>query len=117
MKPKVELVKGTLDIMILKSLSWGPLHGYAVSRWIRQTTNDALQIEEGALYPALHRMEERGWLTAEWGLSENNRRAKFYFLTDLGRQQLQAGETSWVSFAEALAKILSATERPVWAQS
>ncbi|MCP4902665.1 MAG: PadR family transcriptional regulator [bacterium] len=117
MKPKVELVKGTLDIMILKSLSWGPMHGYSVSRWIRQTTNEALQIEEGALYPALHRMEERGWLKAEWGLSENNRRAKFYHLTDLGRKQLKAGESSWTSFAEALAKILGATERPAWAQS
>jgi transcriptional regulator len=117
MSPKVELVKGTLNIMILKALSWGPMHGYSVSRWIRETTNDAVQIEEGALYPALHRMQAKGWLEAEWGVSENNRRAKFYGLTDLGRQQLQAGETSWVSFAEALAKILSATERPVWAQS
>ena len=114
--PKMEMVKGTLDILILKSLSWGSMHGYAVMRWIRETTDDALQVEEGALYPALHRMEERGWLQAEWGVSENNRRAKFYTLTPAGRDQLRIGSSRWVTFAESVAKILSATERPVWAE-
>ena len=115
MRPKVEFVKGTLNIMILKALSWGPMHGYAVSRWIRQTSDDALQIEEGALYPALHRLQERGWLQAEWGVSENNRRAKYYRLTDVGREQLQAEASSWTRFVEAVAKILEATDRPAWA--
>ena len=112
--PKIEMVKGTLDILILKSLSWGPMHGYAVTRWIRETTDDALQVEEGALYPALHRMEERGWLQAQWGISENNRRAKFYDLTVLGRKQLQIASSRWTAFAESVAKILGATDRPVW---
>lgn len=117
MRPKVELVKGTLNIMILKALSWGPMHGYSVSRWIRETTNDAVQIEEGALYPALHRMQAKGWLEAEWGVSENNRRAKFYKLTELGRKQLSLGESSWMDFAAAVARILGATERPAWVQA
>jgi transcriptional regulator len=114
MQPKLELVKGTLDILILKSLSWGPMHGYAVSRWIRQTSEEALQIEEGALYPALHRLESKGWLSSEWGVSENNRRAKFYVLTELGRQKLQSETSSWTSFVAAVARILEATEQPVW---
>ena len=114
--PKMEMIKGTLDILVLKSLSWGPMHGYAVTRWIRETTDDTLQVEEGALYPALHRMEERGWLKAEWGLSENNRRAKFYALTTLGSKQLEIGSSRWTTFAESVAKILNATDRPVWAE-
>jgi transcriptional regulator len=112
---KLEMIKGTLDVLILKSLSWGPMHGYAVSRWIRQITDNELQIEEGALYPALHRLERKEWLEAEWGLSENKRRAKFYRLTGRGRQQLQAEASSWTRFAVAVAKILNATERPLWA--
>ena len=115
--PKMEMVKGTLDILILKALSWGSMHGYGVVRWIRETTDDALQVEEGALYPALHRMEERGWLQAEWGVSENNRRAKFYALTKLGRKQLQIGSSRWTTFAESVAKILNATDRPAWAEA
>ena len=112
---KVEMVKGTLDVLILKSLSWGPMHGYAVSRWIRETTDEALQIEEGALYPALHRMQGKGWLEAEWGLSENNRRAKYYRLTTRGQQQLESETGSWLRFAEAVAKILHAETAPAWA--
>ena len=112
--PKMEMVKGTLDIMVLKSLSWGSMHGYGVMRWIRKTTDDALQVEEGALYPALHRMEERGWLQAQWGVSENNRRAKFYSLTPAGREQLQVSASRWAVFAESVAKILSATDQPEW---
>ncbi len=110
---KLEMIKGTLDVLILKSLSWGPMHGYAVSRWIRQVTDNVFQIEEGALYPALHRLEQKEWLEAEWGLSENKRRAKFYHLTEKGRQQMQAEASNWARFAAAVAKILNATERPV----
>ena len=117
MDTKMEMIKGTLDVLVLKSLSWGPMHGYAVSRWIRLVTDGALQIEEGALYPSLHRMERKDWLEAEWGLSENNRRAKFYRLTRAGRQQLSAEASSWSRFAEAVAKILNATERPLGAES
>ncbi len=114
MGDKVEIIKGTLDVLILKAVSWGPMHGYGVTRWIRETTNEALQIEEGALYPALHRMERRGWLGAEWGLSENNRRAKYYRLTALGRTQLGQETSSWELFAAAVGKVLTATQRPVW---
>ena len=104
---KMDLLQGTLDILILKALSWGPLHGYAVVRWIAQRPEDALRIEEGALYPALHRMEQRGFIEAEWGVSENNRRAKFYRLTPMGRHQLHAEAESWQRYAEAVGRILS----------
>src|SRR3954468_17164797 len=80
-RTEVDLVRGTLDLLILKTLSWEPMHGLAVLRWIEQTTKEQLQIEEGALYPALHRMEEKGWLDAVWGYTERNRKAKFYRLT------------------------------------
>ncbi len=102
------LLQGTLDVLVLKTLSWGPRHGYAVARWIRETTDDILRIEEGALYPALHRMERRGWIEAEWGLSENNRRAKFYQLTPAGRRQLRAESTSWARYSGAVTKVLAA---------
>jgi transcriptional regulator len=105
----LELLQGTLDVLILKTLSWGPRHGYAIARWIRDTTDDVLRIEEGALYPALHRMEKRGWIEAEWGLSENNRRAKYYQLTTQGRRQLGAEATSWSRYSEAVAKVLAVT--------
>lgn len=103
---KMDLLQGTLDVLILKTLSWGPLHGYAVVRWIAQRTEDALKIEEGALYPALHRMEQRGWIEAEWGVSENNRRAKFYRLTNEGRRQLNAEAESWQRYADAVGRVL-----------
>src|SRR5215208_1589216 len=80
-KPNVDLLQGTLDVLVLKTLSWGAMHGYGIARWIQQVTDDVLQIEEGSLYPALHRMERKGWIEARWGLSENNRRAKYYTLT------------------------------------
>ncbi|HSF39551.1 MAG TPA: PadR family transcriptional regulator [Thermoanaerobaculia bacterium] len=105
---KMDLLQGTLDVLILKALSWGPLHGYAVVRWISQRTEDALRIEEGALYPALHRMEERGWIEAEWGVSENKRRAKFYRLTELGRRQLSSESESWQRYADAVGRVLQA---------
>lgn len=102
------LLQGTLDVLVLKALVWGPRHGYAVAEWIRRTTDDALQVEDGALYTALHRMEKRKWLESEWGLSENNRRAKFYQLTEAGERQLRRGATDWASYAEAVFKVLRA---------
>src|SRR5437667_12756846 len=84
----LDLLQGTLDVMILKALSWGAMHGFGVAKWIRQTTDDVLQIEDSALYPALHRMEHRGLISADWGITENNRGAKYYTLTSKGRQHL-----------------------------
>lgn len=105
-KPTLPLLQGTLDVLILKTLSWGPRHGYAIARWLEQTTGDALQIEEGSLYPALYRMEKRGWIEAEWGISEFNRKAKFYRLTPEGRRQLEAETRQWTLFANAVSKVL-----------
>ena len=107
MADNLELLQGTLDVLILKTLSWGPRHGYAIARWIRDTTDDVLRIEEGALYPALHRMQKRGWIEAEWGLSENNRRAKYYQLTATGRAQLRAEASAWGAYSAAVAKVLA----------
>ena len=104
----LDLVQGTLDVLILKTLSWGPRHGYAVARWLHDTSGDVLRVEEGALYPALHRLERRGWIESEWGLSENNRRAKYYQLTRQGRQQLRAKASSWARYAGAVSKVLAA---------
>lgn len=104
----MELIKGTLDAMVLKTLSWGPMHGYAVTRWIRRQTDGALDIDDAALYQALHRMERRGWLQAEWGLSENNRKAKYYRLTPRGRKQLTEQVGSIRRYAAALLKVLEA---------
>ncbi len=102
----LDLLQGTLDLLILKALTWGPKHGYAVVSWIRATTDDRLQIEEGALYTALHRMEKRDWLEAEWGVSENNRKAKFYQLTTAGRKQLRAQTAVWTEYADAVFTVL-----------
>ena len=102
----LDLLQGTLDVLVLKTLSWGPRHGYAVARWIAQTTEDALRVEEGALYAALHRLERRGWIESEWGLSENNRRAKYYQLTAAGRAALRAQTQRWTQYAEAVFKVL-----------
>jgi PadR family transcriptional regulator, regulatory protein PadR len=110
--PTIDLLQGTLDLLILKTLSWGPAHGYAVARWIQQLTAEVLQIGEGSLYPALHRLEERGWVEAEWRLSEHNRRAKFYRLTTKGRQQLRAETAMWGQFVEAVGRVLRANEQP-----
>jgi transcriptional regulator len=109
---ELALLQGTLDLLILKTLTWGPAHGYTVARWIQQLTGAVLSVGEGSLYPALHRLEDRGWVTAEWRLSEHNRRAKFYTLTARGRQQLRAEAESWARFAEAVAKVLRATAQP-----
>ena len=100
------LLQGTLDMLVLKALTWGPRHGYQVVRWIRDTTDDVLHVEDGALYTALHRMEKRGWLGSTWGMSETNRRAKYYTLTPIGRRQLQAEHASWERYAAAVFKVM-----------
>ena len=110
--PSVDLLRGTLDLLVLRALSWGPAHGYAVARWIEQATNDVLRVGEGSLYPALHRLEERGWVEAEWRVSELNRKAKFYRLTAEGRRQLTAEVASWGDFVAAVGKVLAATTQP-----
>ena len=104
--PQLDFLKGTLDLLILKTLSWAPTHGYGVARWIEQCTDDALRVEEGSLYPALHRLEERGLIAAEWGTTELNRRAKFYHLTLAGKRQLRASHDYWARFASAVRKVL-----------
>ena len=111
---RLSILKGALDVLILKSLSWGPMHGYGVSYWIRHVTEDAFTLQEGVLYPALHRLERKGWITSEWGVSENNRRAKYYELTDTGRAQLRHELTVWSRFADAVSKVVSATRKPAW---
>jgi PadR family transcriptional regulator PadR len=104
----VESVQGTLDFLILKTLSWGEMHGYAIARWIFDRSGEELAIEEGTLYPALHRLVDRGWVEAEWGVSENNRRAKFYRLTNLGRSELTKRITEWSRFTGAVERVLHA---------
>jgi len=111
-RPPIDLLQGTLDLLILKTLSWGPAHGYAVAQWIQQLTGEVLQVGEGSLYPALHRLEERGWVESEWQLSERNRRAKFYRLTADGRRQLRAETATWERFVAAVAQVLGATAQP-----
>lgn len=109
---KNELLHGTLEVMILKTLSWGRMHGYGIGRWIEQQGGDALRIEEGSLYPALYRLERKGWIDSEWGLSEKNRRAKYYRLTPKGRQALRASASLWGDFAQAVARVLGANQAP-----
>jgi transcriptional regulator len=104
----LELIRGTLDLLILKTLSWAPMHGLAVMRWIEHATLDQLQIEEGALYPALHRLEQRGWLDAEWGYTDAGRKAKFYRLTAAGRRQLTAEMSQWARYTNAVGLLLTA---------
>jgi transcriptional regulator len=108
----LDLLQGTLDVMILKALSWGPMHGFGVAKWIRLTTEEVLQIEDSALYPALHRMEHRGLIDADWGLTENKRRAKYYTLTTKGRQQLRTRVSSWDRYSSAVSKVIHATMQP-----
>jgi PadR family transcriptional regulator, regulatory protein PadR len=104
------LIQGTLDMLVLKALKFGPRHGYGVTRWVRETTGGRLDIEEGALYTALHRLERRGWVAAEWGVSENNRRAKYYSLTGEGRSVLKAQARTWTQYAEAVFMVLKSEE-------
>jgi PadR family transcriptional regulator len=103
-----DLYVGTLDVLILKALSWGPMHGYGIGRWIRQTTEDVLTVQEGALYPALHRLQRRGWLDEEWGVTETGREAKYYRLTPVGRRQLRSEVERWRAYARAVSAALDA---------
>jgi PadR family transcriptional regulator PadR len=105
----VQLIRGTLDLIVLKVLSWGPLHGFDIADRIITRFGGELILEEGALYQSLRRMEERGWLAGEWGVSDNNRRARFYKLTAQGRQQLRSETTSWERYSAALTRLLRAT--------
>ena len=105
----VRLMRGTLDLLILKALTWGPRHGYAVAEWIEHATGDAFLVGEGTLYPALHRLEKQGLIEAEWGVSDNNRTAKFYRINAAGRQRLRAGSSSWHAFVEAASRALRTT--------
>ena len=106
----LDLLQGTLDLLILKTLTWGPRHGYAVARWIRETSADVILVEDRALYLALHRLEENGLIESEWGLSENNRRARYYQLTAAGKRQLQTKAASWTRYVEAVFRILESAD-------
>src|SRR5918996_5868448 len=103
---RLELLQGTLDLLILRTLRWGPAHGHAIAKGIEQGSDDVLLVEQGSLYPALHRLIKRGWITFEEGTSENNRRAKFYRLTPLGRKQLVAETSKWDKIAAAIGRVL-----------
>ncbi|HVS13217.1 MAG TPA: PadR family transcriptional regulator [Thermoanaerobaculia bacterium] len=107
---QVDFLQGTLSAMILKALSWGPLHGYAIARWIEGVAGDQLLVEEGSLYPTLRRLEQRGWVTSRWGTSETKRRVKLYRLTAEGGRQLHAERARWRSFAAAVSRVLEARE-------
>jgi PadR family transcriptional regulator PadR len=108
-RQKPDLPQGTLDLLVLKALSLGPMHGYGVGQRIQQLAEDMLTVEEGTLYPALYRIEQKGWIESEWGVSENNRRARFYRLTRSGRKQLAVEESQWERLTVAVAKVLRAT--------
>src|SRR5579862_1196800 len=105
-KERLELLQGTLDLLILRTLIFGSQHGQGIARAIEQTSGDELLVEHGALYPALQRLESRSWISAKWGVSENNRKARFYTLTKVGREQLVRETTKWQRFAAAIARIL-----------
>jgi len=105
-KPKNDLLQGTLALLVLKTLAGGPLHGYGITLHIQMVSKDILRVEEGSLYPALHRMEQDGWVSAEWGISENNRRARYYRLTAKGRAQLAEEEKNWERLTQAVAHVL-----------
>lgn len=109
---QIELLQGTLDVLVLKALSWGPQHGHAVARLIHQSTDGAFEVLDGSLYAGMYRMEERGWVEAEWGLSDKGKRAKFYRLTSTGRSQLRAESATWRQYATAVLKLLNATAQP-----
>ena len=110
--PELDLLQGTLDVLVLRALSWGPAHGYAVARFIREGSDGSFRILDGALYTSLHRMEERGWIASEWGTSDRGKRAKFYQLTAAGRKALRSEAASWDQYVTAVAKVMSATPSP-----
>jgi PadR family transcriptional regulator, regulatory protein PadR len=105
-KPKGDVLQGTLALLVLKTLALAPMHGYGITLHIQRVSTDVLRVEEGSLYPALHRMEQDGWIGAEWGTSENNRRARYYHLTATGRKQLEEEEKNWVRLTQAVASVL-----------
>ena len=107
---KSDLLQGTLDMLILKIVALGPVHGYGISQRIRQISKEVLQVQQGSLYPALHRLEKRGWLAAEWGQSDNGRQAKFYRLSLKGRKQLQSEESNWERLAQAVTQIMQTAQ-------
>ncbi len=109
------LLQGTLDLLILRTLSWGPAHGYGIASWIERITDDALRVEEGSLYPALHRLERKGLIEPSWGLSENNRKAKFYAMTDAGRSELVNRTAGWQKLVQVVDKALHNPNVPTWA--
>ena len=106
-KQRNDTLQGTLGLLVLKTLSQGPMHGWAITLQIQEISGEVLRVEEGSLYPALHRMEQEGWIAAEWGLSENNRRARYYRLTAAGRKQLATEEQNWKQLTEAVARVLA----------
>ena len=108
--PKMDLLQGTLDMLVLQTLSREPMHGFDIARWIRETTNDALQLEEGTLYPALYRMERKGWIASRWRQTENNRKARYYGLTAAGRKQLEAESEGWLNMSRAITRIMRAAQ-------
>ncbi len=112
MGDRADILKGTLDLIILRVLTSGPLHGFGITRRIRDTTDSVLDVDDGALYPALHRLEDRGWIAARWGRSEKNRRAKYYRLTAKGRRQLKRELSAWSRFSEAMEKMIRGDKQP-----
>ena len=110
------VLQGTLELLILKTLSWGPMHGYGIALWIERATDDVLRVEEGSLYPALYRMVKKGWISGEWGITENKRRAKYYRLTASGREELAAQSSGWARLANAVSQAVGATTPPEWAK-
>jgi PadR family transcriptional regulator PadR len=110
-RSRVDLLQGTLDLLILRTLLFGPAHGHAIARHIKQTSEELLRIETGSLYPALHRLEGRGWIAASWELSDKGKRAKYYRLTSAGRKQLSAERTKWETFARAMGLVLKPAEQ------
>ena len=110
-RSRVDLLQGTLDLLILRTLLFGPAHGHAIARHIKQTSDELLRIETGSLYPALHRLEGRGWISASWELSDKGKRAKYYRLTSAGRKQLSAERTKWETFARAMGLVLKPAEQ------
>ena len=106
---EIDLLRSSLDLLVLKTLTWGPMHGYAISEWIESATDSKILLEEGTLYPALHRLERRGWIASAWGVSDTNRRAKFYRLTTAGRARYRAESPVWHRHAEAIASALRRT--------
>ena len=108
----IDIIRGTLDVLVLKALSWGPSHGYDVARWIQTATNDVLEVGEGTLYPALHRLQSRGWVESSWGVSDSGRRARYYELTTAGRARLRVEKATWTRYAEAIFAALEAPAKP-----